>query len=178
MASFVKSSIPNRGWLLLTYVAPRWIIVDESEALPVRAIVPVISAFAIFVHAALGCCAHHVHAQNGQADCGRHGELVCTAQHADDGHGLEPCDHHHDSTPGQESDHSLPLKRDCDGARCLGIRAAKVMALDLADGVFGELPAAVQIGFLPRDGVLSAWLDGLSFAPHVRRHLAHCVLLV
>ena len=137
-----------------------------------RAIVPLISAFAVFVHAAVGCCAHHAHAQVGPARCHGHSEI---------GHGdhAPNCGGHHAAVEQtDDSKKSEPSDGNCDGTRCLGIRAAKALPSDAAGGMPGELGVAARVERMAPDLVGTAGSMGHSFAPSVRRHLALCVLLI
>jgi hypothetical protein len=145
-----------------------------------RAIVPLISAFALFVHAALGCCAHHAHAQVDPGCGAQRGGLdrESKGDEVHGGHRSEQCHHHQDTAPDPQNDERCPAGNGCDGTRCLGIRAAKVVSIDLADGVFCELATTPHVGFCGQQRALSVWHKRDSFAPHVRRHLACCVLMV
>ncbi len=153
----------------------------EIRSPSLLAIVSLISAFAVFVHAALGCCAHHLHAGFGEAGCqGGHGSFAVTefADH-EHGHSEADCGEHttavEDSGEGEKHE---PSGGDCGGARCVGICVIKTPALDAADGVWAAFFTAPQAALTGRDSVPALWQMGHSFAPPVRRHLAHCVLLI
>ncbi len=146
-----------------------------------RALVSLISVFAVLFHAALGCCAHHAHADFGPAGCADQRHSADSREHAghDGGHSGSDCGEHttavEDSGEGEKHG---PSGGDCDGVRCLGIRVFKTAALDAADGVWAAFFTAPQAALTGRDSVPALWQMGHSFAPPVRRHLAHCVLLI
>ena len=146
-----------------------------------RAIVSLISAFAVFVHAAVGCCAHHVHAEFGPAACaGGHGSYAGTqlAEPVHDHAGADCGEHSTAAEQGGQREKHGPSQGDCDGVRCLGIRVAKTTAVETAGSAWEKLFSAPQVELTSQGPVLAAWLMGVSFAPPVRRHLAHCVLLI
>ena len=152
-----------------------------SRSPRLREIVSVISAFAVFVHAAVGCCAHHAHAEIGPAGCQRHHGLC---------DGREFAGHEHEHAEADGDDHNIaaensengdehgPSQGACEGTRCLGIRGAKAAGLDTAVGAWVLLCIAPLAELTGRDGVEASSHLGDSFAPPVRRHLAHCVLLI
>jgi hypothetical protein len=146
-----------------------------------RATVSIISAFAVFVHAAVGCCAHHAHADGAPAGCPGHHVSWDGTDHAghEHGHAETDCgDQNWGAEHGEESDQQGPSRGDCDGERCLGIRVAKAEAVNSAGGLWVKLDFSLQIDLRGDGAVQAAWLQGDSFAPPVRRHLAHCVLLI
>ena len=155
-----------------------------------RTVVRVISVFALFVHAGLGCCAHHGHA--GESACCAVSGSVQTPQcastlqhdHAtehDDapacGQALERAPevaHQHDDRGDQRS----PAGDGCDGFRCFGILAVKTACPGLTWDVFEAFLFAPQPKVSGQDRIRSDLLLADSFAPPVRRHLAHRVLLI
>jgi hypothetical protein len=146
----------------------------------VRALVSVISAFAVFVHAAVGCCAHHVHADFRPAHCADHADAIDGAEcadHADAGWGLD-CGEHIPAGVRKDAGRPGPWGGECGGARCLVIQGAKPAASDGAGSVLVTFFAAPEVELTGQDSVPGSWLLGHSFAPPVRRHLAHCVLLI
>ena len=153
----------------------------EVRSPRLRAIVSVISAFAVFVHAAVGCCAHHGHVDFGATGCqGRHRSFE-GMEFADDEHAhLEADCGDPDSAAkhGQEGEEHGPSQGACEGARCLGIRVAKTVDLDAVSGVWAKFASGPQGELNGRDAVHASWQMGHSYAPPVRRHLAHCVLLI
>ena len=153
----------------------------EIRSLRLRAIVSLISAFAVFAHAALGCCAHHAHAEFGEAGCqGRHGSFEVT-EFADPEYGHSEADCGEHNTPaehGDEGEKHGPSGGECGGAQCAGICVVKTAALDAVDGVWAGFFTAPHAELTGHDSVQASRQMGHSFAPPVRRHLAHCVLLI
>jgi hypothetical protein len=146
-----------------------------------RAIVSLISAIAVFVHAAVGCCAHHAHADFGAAGCPDHRYASDITEYAGHEHGHSEADGgDHNSAAGENEDRDQhgPSGGECDGTRCLGIRGAKAPGLEAAGGVWAKFTTTPQVELTGGDAIQAPWLMGHSFAPPVRRHLAHCVLLI
>jgi hypothetical protein len=137
-----------------------------------RFIVTLIAATAFMLHFLWGCCAHHVHADEG---------VTCLnpAQAADHCHGgsghesPDPCSHLPDDSdspcPGQHTS-------DCD---CIFLAAAKT---SVAKATFtAALPLAVELTSSPElsSSLAAAGIDagGLIKLP-VRIHLFHQVMLI
>jgi hypothetical protein len=135
----------------------------------------------VFVHAAVGCCAHHAHAEIGSVGCqGHHGSFDGAefAGHEHEHAEADGGDQNIAAENGENGDEHGPSQGACEGTRCLGIRGAKSAGLDTAVGawaVFATTPDAELTG---RDAAGALWQWVHSFAPPVRRHLAHCVLLI
>jgi hypothetical protein len=145
-----------------------------------NAIVSILTAASVLVHAVLGCCAHHAH--GGQIACC---SLKTAAQQPDAVH-HHCCKHKHNSTSHEalaDDDESAPSPaphKTCDGSRCTAVLISKTS--DSHVTLAASLPFVAYSGIakVTVRPVVSADYASLQhdLGPPLRSHLCYCVLLV
>ncbi len=133
-----------------------------------RQLTSAISATVLAVHVLVGCCAHHDHNEFCADEPSSH---TCAAHD----HGATP--HHHSDEADPASNHQHP--RGCDGGQCVFLASGKV-SLPKLSVVNSISPATIEIAL----NHLVIWTFGHDLlgtddiSPHLRTHLAKCVLRV
>ena len=75
-----------------------------------RSVISILVAVSLALHALLGCCGHHAHANDKASETGQHGSS----------HACHDCPWHHDDAPAEQApcqDHDTPCQEhDCSAA--------------------------------------------------------------
>lgn len=136
-----------------------------------RQLTCVVSATVLAVHVLVGCCAHHDHNEFCAHD---HSAHTCATH--DHNHSAKP-HHHHSDEADPASNHHHP--RGCDGGQCVFLAGGKV-SLPKLSIVNSISPATIEIA-VNHPAIWTFGHDLLGtedISPHLRTHLAKCVLRV
>ena len=138
-----------------------------------NAIMALLTAASVLVHAALGCCIHHAHGLSIACS----DQPVAVTEHA---HGHSPCpSHRHDDSSDDESSPARPHEN-CDEGICSAVAArAPITLLDAGVYSFAAAPNS-PVDLTPdrrslHDDYCSLQHD---LGPPLRPHLCNLVLLI
>ena len=139
-----------------------------------RQLTSAISAFVLAVHMLVGCCAHHDHNEL----CSNDPSIASLADHDHDvaDHDHDVADHHDDAT---DPAHDLQHQHGCGDGPCVFLTRGKdvltklyvtdlIVPVTIETTLYNPTPAPVDRNLLGVNDI----------SPHLRTHLAKCVLRV
>jgi len=131
-----------------------------------HAVLSSLTAALLFIHAAFGCCWHHVHR------CAEHGDSLALAESAN-------CHHHGGCGEHQEPAQPCGCKIECGGS-CAYLLPQKIR-IDAPRSMSSVLLVAALLKLTDAPNVSAAWIangdTAHKIAPAVRLHLLHQSML-